>query len=96
MPAGYLIGHITVTNPEAYKEYVARVPAIIEAHGGHYLVRGGAEDTVEGEPAGKRHVCIAFPSFDAVKAFYNSPEYREIIELRTANSTGSITLVEGV
>ncbi len=96
MPAGYLIGHITVTDPEAYREYMARVPAIIEAHGGHYLVRGGAEDTVEGKQAGTRHVCIAFPSFDAAKGFYHSPEYQEILALRTDHATGAITLVEGV
>lgn len=96
MAAGYLIGHIAVTDPDAYKEYVARVPAIIEAHGGEYLVRGGAAQTLEGEVAGDRHVCIRFPSFEAAKAFYDSPEYRAIIDIRRRNAKSSLILVEGI
>jgi uncharacterized protein DUF1330 len=38
---GYVIAEITVTDPEAYKQYAAIVPPIIAKFGGRYLVRGG-------------------------------------------------------
>ena len=40
MPKGYIIGHITVKDPEAYKEYVVRDTPILQALGGRFIVRG--------------------------------------------------------
>ena len=39
--SGYLIGTIDIKNPEAYKEYLAKVTDIVEKFGGEYLVRAG-------------------------------------------------------
>ena len=47
--AAYLIADVEVTHPEAYEEYRAKVPAVIAAYGGRYLVRGGACEVLEGE-----------------------------------------------
>ncbi|MCB4379652.1 DUF1330 domain-containing protein, partial [Synechococcus sp. MU1644] len=33
MPKGYIIGHITVNDPEAYKEYVEKDTPILLSHG---------------------------------------------------------------
>ena len=38
--AAYVIINLTVKDPEAYKEYIAKAPAFIAKHGGEYLVRG--------------------------------------------------------
>ena len=40
--AAYLIADIEITDPEAFERYRTQVPATIAAHGGRYLVRGGA------------------------------------------------------
>ena len=34
MPKGYIIGHITVTDPEAYQEYVIKDTPILKGLGG--------------------------------------------------------------
>ena len=94
MPKGYLIGHITVTNPEAYKEYVTRDTPIVEAHGGRFVVRGGRSEVPEGQ-TNERHVVVEFPSFEAAKGFYDSPEYREVMTIRQANAESVMILVEG-
>ena len=39
--AGYVIGNISVTDPEAFAEYGKLVPDTIAQYGGRYLVRGG-------------------------------------------------------
>ena len=52
MPA-YLVGGVDVSDPAWVAEYGPKVEALVEKHGGRYLVRGGEMDVVEGTtPAG--------------------------------------------
>ena len=91
----YAVGHITVKNPEGYKDYAAQVPATIAAHGGKYLVRGGTATDVEGSMPHDRHVVLEFPSREALEGWYNSPEYQTILKSRLGNSEGVMTIVDG-
>ncbi len=95
MPKGYVIGHITVNDPEAYKEYVERDTPIIQRHGGVPLVRGGAGTTLEG-PDFTRHVIFEFPSYEAALALYNDPEYQEVMKIRQRTADSMIVVAEGV
>jgi len=92
----YLIGDIEVTDPTAYEEYRRRVPALIEAHGGRYLVRGAAPDVLEGEWTPKRTVVLAFPSMDALKGFWNSAEYRPLRAIRERAAKSNLVALDGV
>ena len=96
MAKGYLIGMLDVRDAEAYAPYRDQVPAIIERHGGRYLARGGALDAVEGQPPFTRLVIVEFPSMDAVRGFYHSEEYQQIIAHRTNNAAGMVMIAEGV
>jgi uncharacterized protein (DUF1330 family) len=40
--SAYIYGNIEIQDPTLYEQYRAVVPAMIAAHGGRYLVRGGA------------------------------------------------------
>lgn len=95
MTKAYLIGQITVTNPEGYALYKAKVLATIQQFGGRYLVRGGTPTQLEGESQSTRHVVLEFPSRAVAESWYHSPEYQAILSHRTENSTGEITLVDG-
>jgi len=95
MPKGYIIGHITVENPEAYQEYIRRDTPMIAAYGGVPIVRGGQGETIEGAPF-DRHVVFEFPDYESAKALYHSPEYQEVAKIRRDNATSMIVLVEGV
>ena len=95
MAKGYIIGHITVTDPEAYKEYVERDTPILEGFGGRFSIRGGKSEVPEGETF-ERHVVIEFDSYADAERAYNDPEYQEVAEIRRKNSNGVIVLVEGV
>ncbi len=94
--AGYMIGNITVTNPEAFAEYGRQVPGTVAAFGGTYLVRGGAPDAVEGDYNPVRIVVLQFDSVEKAKEWYNSPEYAPLKEMRMKASTGDLYFVEGV
>ncbi len=93
---GYVIAKVAVTNPTAYEAYRNQVSATIEAHGGRFLVRGGAAEVKEGGWSAPRLVVIEFASLDAARAWYASPAYQAILPLRQANSTGDVVIVAGV
>jgi uncharacterized protein (DUF1330 family) len=94
--AAYIIGRIEITNPEAYKEYAAKVPGTVQRHGGRYLVRGGASEVLEGSIPDRRTVCLEFVDREAALGWYNSPEYRPLRELRMSVSIGDLFVVDGV
>lgn len=94
MPKGYIIGHITVTDPEKYQEYIRRDTPMIEAHGGKPIVRGGTAENLEG-PEFSRHVVFEFPTLEAAKALYYSEDYQEVARIRRDNAESMIVLVEG-
>lgn len=94
MPKGYIIGHITVNDPEAYKEYIERDTPILESYGARFIVRGGQSETMEGETQ-NRHVVIEFDDYETAKRAYHDPTYQEVAEIRRRTATSTIILVEG-
>jgi uncharacterized protein (DUF1330 family) len=92
----YLIADIEVTDPVGYEEYKQRVPAIIAAHGGRYLARGGASEVLEGTWQPRRSAIIEFPSLAALKAFWVSPEYQPLRALRERAANSNVVVVEGL
>ncbi len=94
MPA-YLVANITIRDPEGFERYRREVPPVIAAFGGRYLVRGGAVHPLEGEPGLKRLVILEFPSMDAARSFYESPDYAPLLALRLASASCDVALVEG-
>ncbi|WP_333683518.1 DUF1330 domain-containing protein [Pontibaca methylaminivorans] len=95
MAKGYIIGHITVRDPEAYKDYVALDTPILERLGGRFVVRGGQAEVVEGE-TNERHVVIEFPSYRAALDAYNDPDYQAAAAIRRRAAESVMLVVEGV
>lgn len=94
--AAYLIADIEVTDPEGYREYAAGAGGTIEAYGGRYLVRAGATEVLEGSPTPKRFVILEFPDVAALKAWYDSDDYRPLRDIRQRCSQADIFTAEGV
>jgi uncharacterized protein (DUF1330 family) len=94
--AAYLIADLEITNTPAFEEYRKRVPAVIAAHGGRYLARGGATAVLEGSVTLHRTVIVEFESMAALRAFYDSPEYRPLRELRAESTRSTLIAIEGV
>ncbi len=94
--AAYVLAEIEITNPEGYKEYTAIVPGTIAQYGGKFVHRGGPVQLLEGEWPQRRRVLIEFPSVDAAKAWWDSPEYEKPKAMRRASSNGRLILFEGV
>ena len=94
MPA-YLIVDLEVTDPAGFEEYRQLVPGTIQKYGGHYLVRGGTVETLEGDWQPKRVVVLEFPSLEQAKRWYNSEDYRDPKALRFKTAKTKLILVEG-
>jgi len=95
MPA-YIVVEVEVHDPQRYENYKAMVPSSLEAYGGHFLVRGGKVETLEGDWSPKRFVMVEFPSLAQAKAWWDSPEYAEAKTLRQATATTQLIVVEGI
>ncbi|MBS0565481.1 MAG: DUF1330 domain-containing protein [Proteobacteria bacterium] len=91
----YWIAHVTVTDPAAYAGYQALAPAAFTRHGARFLARGGASEVLEG-PALDRHVLIEFPSLQAARDCYHSPEYRAARARREGACIAHVVIVEGL
>jgi uncharacterized protein (DUF1330 family) len=94
-PPGYVIAEVDVTDPEAFKKYAEKVPPTVAAFDGHYLVRGGKVQAVEGE-APKRITVIAFESGEKAHAWEYSPAYEAIKPMRQSSAKSRIFIVEGI
>ena len=93
---GYIVANVDVTDADAYEPYKAQVHAIIARYGGRYLVRGGAIEVREGEPGLSRLVILEFPSVEAARTFYDSPDYQAIVPIRQAHARSTLVIAEGV
>ena len=94
MTRGYWIFQTTVTDPETYKQYVARDGAAFAKYGARFLVRGGQFVVAEGTSR-QRHVIIEFESYATAKACFHSPEYQEASAFRRAGAITDLVIVEG-
>jgi uncharacterized protein (DUF1330 family) len=94
MTKGYWIVRVDVTNPDAYKNYVAANGAAFAKFGARFLVRGGAYEAVEGE-ARARNVVIEFPSYDQALACWHSPEYKAAKAVRDGHAVADVVVIEG-
>jgi len=93
----YVIAAVTEAHDdEALAEYRRRNSAAVEAHGGRFVVRGGAMEVLEGDWAPLRIVVMEFDDVPAAKRWYESEDYQAAIPIRQGASTTGIVIVEGV
>ncbi len=92
MPALW-IGHVTVTDADAYGKYAELAGPAIAKHGGRFIARGGRFVQLEGRER-PRNVVAEFESVDAAVACYNSPEYQEALSFAKGASERELMVVE--
>lgn len=92
--SAYLIARITVTDPEDYQGYASQTVALAEKFGGRFLVKGGAQEVLEGN-CPDRHVVIEFPDRASALEWYNSDAYKRILPIALSSSERDIVVVDG-
>jgi len=80
--AAYVIGHITVKDPEKWKEYRNGVPATLAPWGGEVILRGRRVAVLSGKHQHNDTVVIRFSDAAAAAGWYASPAYQALIPIR--------------
>jgi len=94
LPA-YVINEIQVTDQAGFAAYAKRQGVLIEKFGGHFLVRGGAIETIAG-PATKSRIAIyVFDSMAKANAWHDAPEQKQLAAIRDKSSNFRSYVVEG-
>ncbi len=92
--AVYLIAEMTWKNTDWLPAYLGVVPALVEKHGGRYVVQTGEIERLEGtRDKTDGIVVLEFPDRDAAMAFLDDPAYQEQKAARLENTVSETILV---
>lgn len=94
MNKGYLIGHVTISDPDAYAEYARAAGEAMQPFAPKIIAWSGQYENLEGE-SHQRHVIFEFASFDEAKRFYEGAQYQAAKKLRAGAATSTFVLVGG-
>jgi uncharacterized protein (DUF1330 family) len=94
MLPGYVVAEVDVTDAATFKQYADKAPGTIAQYGGHYIIRGGKNTSLEGD-APKRFVVIQFENVEKAKAWEDSPEYEAIQPIRHKSAKSRVFIIEG-
>ena len=95
MKKGYWVSvYYKVGNEENLKKYAETVTSVIKSYGGVPLVRGGKNQTFDGDNF-SRTVIWEFPSYDKALECHNSKEYQSGWALAKNTTLRHMQIVEG-
>ncbi|MCL4674847.1 MAG: DUF1330 domain-containing protein [Pararhodobacter sp.] len=94
MPKAYWVAHVDVRDPEVYARYREANAVAFAKYGARFLIRGAEQQQMEGT-CRARTVVIEFPSLQAAKDCYASPEYQAAKAIRDPISSADSVIVEG-
>jgi uncharacterized protein (DUF1330 family) len=94
--SAYALGHLYDPNyPPDVIDYLDRIQDTMDPFGGRFIVHNPTVDVREGEWPGSV-VILEFPTVEQARAWYESPDYQEILPLRTRHIRTDAIIVEGV
>lgn len=93
--ATFVVVEISIHDPATYERYKQLAPPTIARYGGRYAVRGGTTQALEGDWNPERFVILEFPTADAARKWWSSPEYSEARAIRQRCATARMLLVDG-
>lgn len=94
MPA-YMIVEVETTDEALMAEYRKHTPGLVARFGGKFIVRGGKTRTLEGGWTPPRMVVLEFPDMASAERFYDSPEYKPVLDMRLRAGKSRAILVDG-
>jgi len=80
--SAFFVATSKIKNPEKFQEYAKKAMPTIAAYKGELLAKGKTSETLAGSNEHDVVAITQFPDMEALKAWYNSPQYQAVIELR--------------
>lgn len=94
--SAYLTTTITVKDLNTFQDYAAQARPVIAAYGGETLMVGRMVETLVGAVGHQLEVVLRFADIDALKAWYESPEYQILIPIRDAGADVVFKVLEDI
>lgn len=91
----YLVLDLAIHRPSRFLPYASAIPALIERHGGRYIVRGAEPTVIEGDWTPERIVILEFAARETAEAFLADPDAKRLFALRHKTTTSKLILVDG-
>jgi uncharacterized protein (DUF1330 family) len=91
----YMIVEVETTDEALMAEYRKHTPGLVARFGGKFIVRGGKTRTLEGGWTPPRMVVLEFPDMASAERFYDSPEYKPVLDMRLRAGKSRAILVDG-
>jgi uncharacterized protein (DUF1330 family) len=82
MPDAYVVGQMTVINPEKWAQYRGQVLATLLPWRGELVFRGNQVNALAGSCPHADIVVIRFPSLSDAEGWHSSAAYQALIPLR--------------
>lgn len=95
MKGYWMIIGTAVTNADLQQDYGRLWAPIAEAYGAKVIRGERAPVRLEGRADSERLLLVEFPSLEAARACYESPEYQAAKEIALKASTRDLILFEG-
>ncbi len=92
--AAYLIAFAKVKDPKKREEYSAAAGPTLLAAGATVVSRGKVVGTLVGQLDAETCFIAKFPSVEAARRWYDSPEYQALLPVREQGMTPTFVLSE--
>ena len=94
-PPAYVVAEVAIHDAETFaRGYAPKVGGTVQSFGGRFLTSGKLT-ALEGKLP-PRFVIIAFNSMEKARAWYESPEYKPLLETRKKTATSTLFIAEGL
>jgi uncharacterized protein (DUF1330 family) len=94
MAAYFIYARTAITDEERSREYSRLVVPQIREFGGEIVAARGAVHVLEGEWQPHSVTLLKFDDMDSLMAWYESPEYAPLKQMRLESNTGDIIVIE--
>ena len=91
----YMIVEVETTDEPLMAEYRTHTPGLVAKFGGKFIVRGGKTRSLEGGWKPARVVVLEFPDYASAERFYDSPEYKPVLDMRLKAGNSKAIIVDG-
>jgi uncharacterized protein (DUF1330 family) len=94
--SAYLVVQGTVEDESQFQKYREAIVPFVTKFGGKLAARDAKVELLEGEHDTRSVIMLEFPTMEAIRAFWNSPDYVPIKKLREDIATMNIWAFPGV
>lgn len=94
--SAYLVVQANIKDKSLYEEFISKILPLYKNYNAKILAADNDPKLLEGDQQYKRTVIIEFENNNALRAWTESLQYKELSELRRTAADSNITYVHGV